>query len=417
MQDKPELSENRKPNISETSVNHRQRQLKQELGCQKLKTNVRPAKRPTFSVDYEVSDGLFRMGESEICLIRKTDLAWMIRKLDLSNLNEGVHEVCYDQAMPLWSALNYRITDECIPLDDFLPVLLCPITLHHTVYTAMKNFQNVLGQLQQSHWPVTSDEGVYHIAREIVMNRPQEFSNLTILLGSFHIIKAVMGAIGKYAKDSGAETALVEAQVFGQNVVKSVYDGSHYVRSLKGLTMLSESIERLQWTEFFKIKGVESYMNELQILSKLKTSVSKKNRPDRNSFCKHSWMVRQIKYEDFNSCRSEQRLKAETFSNSNHFVQMVDSFVLSVLRRINTQKFLYHVIQTRALRFFGYIIRREELQRMPLDGKMLAKRNRGRPRMNWANNISQWTGLNYIEATRREFLGEDWHAVVSNPLN
>ena len=153
-----------------------------------------------------------------------------------------VLETCDEQTIPSWSAFNSLITDECIPLKivGFLPVLPYPVTVFETVNTSMKSFQNVLGQVQQPHLLVTSDEGVYHIAREIMTIRPQEFSKLVLLLGSFHIIKAVMGAIGKYMTGSGAETALVEAQVFGQKVVKSMFDGSHYVRSLKGLTMLSE---------------------------------------------------------------------------------------------------------------------------------------------------------------------------------
>ena len=90
MQDKPGLSENRKPNISETGLDHRQRQLKQELGCQTLKTFVRPGKRPSLSDDYDVCEGLYKMGDSEICLIRKTDTAWVVSKLDLSDLDEDL---------------------------------------------------------------------------------------------------------------------------------------------------------------------------------------------------------------------------------------------------------------------------------------------------------------------------------------
>ena len=67
-----------------------------------------------------------------------------------------------------------------------------------------------------------------------------------------------MGAIGKYISESSAKTALVERQVFGQNVVKSVFDGTHYPRPLKGLMLLSECIGRLQWTEFVKMNGVQT---------------------------------------------------------------------------------------------------------------------------------------------------------------
>ena len=152
------------------------------------------------------------------------------------------------------------------------------MTEYATVYTALKNFQDILSQLEQSQLPVACDEGVYHIAREIIMNNPTEFSNLVLCLGSFHLIKIVMGAIGKYIDGSGAETILVESKTFGKNVVRSVLDGTHYTRSLKGLLLLCESIERLQWAEFFRTKGVESYMNELKFVKLMKASVSEKKR-------------------------------------------------------------------------------------------------------------------------------------------
>ena len=62
-----------------------------------------------------------------------------------------------------------------------------------------------------------------------------------------------MGAIGKYIDGSGAETTLVESKAYGKNVGKSVMNGSHYTtcRSLKGLMLLSECIERFQWADFF----------------------------------------------------------------------------------------------------------------------------------------------------------------------
>ena len=48
----------------------------------------------------------------------------------------------------------------------FLPVLPYPVTEYATVYTALKNFQSILSQLDQTHLPVTCDEGVYHIEQK-----------------------------------------------------------------------------------------------------------------------------------------------------------------------------------------------------------------------------------------------------------
>ena len=60
--------------------------------------------------------------------------------------------------------------------------------------------------------------------------RPDEFSNIIICLGSFHMAKVVLGCLGKYLKESGAENILVESCLFGVNVVDSVLEARNYSR-------------------------------------------------------------------------------------------------------------------------------------------------------------------------------------------
>ena len=153
--------------------------------------------------------------------------------------------------MPSWNTFNSLVTDEDLTqkITGFLPILPYPVTEYAVVYTALKNFQDFLSQLDQSHLPITCDEGVYHITRAIIMNNPTEFSNLVLCLGSFNLIKVVMEAIGINIDGSGAEIILAESKAFGKNVVRSVFDGTHHTRSLKGLMLLSECFERLQWAD------------------------------------------------------------------------------------------------------------------------------------------------------------------------
>lgn len=167
------------------------------------------------------------------------------------------------------------------------------------------------------------DEGVYHIAREITMSKPFEFDNLVLCLGSFHMIKVVMGAIGKFINGSGAETILVESKAFGQHVVRSVLDGSHYSRSLKGLLMLSECMERLQWAEFFKMEGIEKYRDELEHLRLLKNSVAEKKREESKVHLEAFMSNSEVMVEDFNKFRCQRSATSETFTFWDHFVRMV----------------------------------------------------------------------------------------------
>ena len=117
-----------------------------------------------------------------------------------------------------------------------------PVTEYSTVYTGLKNVQGILEQLEQQHLAVACDEGVYRIAREIMLQHPNEFENIILCLGSFHLIKVVMGSIGKYIEASGPEQIWIQNRIFEVNVVLSVLFGTNYNRSLKGLCQFAECI-------------------------------------------------------------------------------------------------------------------------------------------------------------------------------
>ena len=57
---------------------------------------------------------------------------------------------------------------------------------------------------------------------------------------------------GKYIRGSGLDDALVETQVFGKKVIEQVLNGSHYIRSLRAILILVDSINRLKWDAFWE---------------------------------------------------------------------------------------------------------------------------------------------------------------------
>lgn len=152
-----------------------------------------------------------------------------------------------------WGSVNAVISQSVPPLQQvgFLPILPYPITAYDSVYSAMKNFQSLLNHLHQSALPVACDEGVYHIAAEIQITS-NEFPDIVLMMGSFHMTKVLLACIGKYLSGSGLENTLIENSVFGSKVVESVLKGSNYIRSLKGIFMLAEVVERLKWKMFLK---------------------------------------------------------------------------------------------------------------------------------------------------------------------
>ena len=117
----------------------------------------------------------------------------------------------------------------------FLPVIPHSVTEYSTVYSALRNFEDVRKQLSQECFPVVSDEGVHQIVMDIFLSHPLHFLRLFPMMGIFHMAKVALHCAGKYFKGSGIDTSLILSKCFGKNTVESVLPGGHYVRSLLGM--------------------------------------------------------------------------------------------------------------------------------------------------------------------------------------
>ena len=140
------------------------------------------------------------------------------------------------ETIPTWAGCKSLLHKSKAPLMQvgFLPYLPHPVTEYDTVYTALKNFLKVLEQLDQKSLSVMSDEGVYRIVANIVLQRQEEFKNNIPMLGGFHMAKALLHCIGKYLKHIDLVHILIQADTFGIKVVEAVVAGTHHVRSVPG---------------------------------------------------------------------------------------------------------------------------------------------------------------------------------------
>ena len=132
----------------------------------------------------------------------------------------------------------------------FLPYLPHPVTEHSKVFTALHNFVKILSQLNQTALPIFCDEGVFRIVFDIALSSPKEFDKLIPMLGSLHTAKVVEHCIAKYLCGSDVEDALVETCMFGLKAVESMMNGSHHIRSLRGIIILADALNTLKWEAF-----------------------------------------------------------------------------------------------------------------------------------------------------------------------
>ena len=316
----------KKPRISQSKVEHGPKSFDTELQCQNLQTFHKPSHRADLPDTYLVSDT--HVDHHDLLkYYREVDIAWILGRVDLSELSSQIaFAQPKKQCMPIWSGANSLLCVDKVPLKriGFLPVLPYPVTQFDTVYSSLKNLQDILKHLDQPSLSVTCDEGVYRIAREIQLIHPEEFSNIVLCLGSFHMAKVALGCIGKYLKSSGAESILIESGTFGVNVVESVMNGRHYNRSLKGLQLLKEAMSRLQWAEFFKKESnVVKHKPTMLIVEKMRNSIRKKAKDEIREHLSAFRATGESLITDFDMFVKEQCDERETFQFWNTFLNMM----------------------------------------------------------------------------------------------
>ena len=115
----------------------------------------------------------------------------------------------------------------------------------------MKNYQDILNQRNVPYGPLWCDEGVYRIAKEIQLLRPNEFRNILLGMGGFHTEKIVLACLGKYLEKSGIEKVFEITETFAPDTVKSALNGGHYIRSKKGVCLFFSSLRQFRNLEFY----------------------------------------------------------------------------------------------------------------------------------------------------------------------
>ena len=135
----------------------------------------------------------------------------------------------------------------------FMPLVPSPVTDYATERKGLQNFQSVRRQLNssQSIIPVFCDSGVFHTVADIIIAEPNEFSDIHGIKVMFHWVRILLKCHRDGRPESGIEDALIETGVFGKLTLKTVPEGSHYVRSFRGIMMVLDLISLLVWESFW----------------------------------------------------------------------------------------------------------------------------------------------------------------------
>ena len=77
---------------------------------------------------------------------------------------------------------------------------------------------------------------------------------------------------------------------------------------------------------------------------------------------------------------------------------------------------IYHTFKKRKCQYFGHIIRGDGVQRLLMEGRINGRRERGRPRTMWTDNIKEWTKMSYNDCIRVAQDRERWRSMTADLL-
>jgi len=148
-------------------------------------------------------------------------------------------------------------------------------------------------------------------------------------------------------RGGGAENIWIENSAFGINVVESVLAGSNYIRSFKGMMMLSDTMNRLRWCEFFKENEVLKYKAELKLLTDIKRAVANKKRQE-SRMIMHNCVDTDDVFHDFDQFITQRKETSETFAYWDKFNELV-SLLTDLIRADRECNWMLHVSTVQAI--------------------------------------------------------------------
>ena len=158
------------------------------------------------------------------------------------------------QKIPSWSAFNTMVSCEALSTTEvgYCPMINGTSTDYNTVYTVMKQVQQMMSSIGQEYSVVTFDLAIYMKAKEIQWCHPEEFDDTVIRMGGFHIAPNYLAVIGKMFRDSELLDLIIESDIYGCSTASHLLEGKTYNREVRCHKLVMEALSRIQYQEVCK---------------------------------------------------------------------------------------------------------------------------------------------------------------------
>ena len=336
------------PSISHLKEKRLNRKLPTVLPCQELLPSRRGKIRGDIPEDFIVADTVSLIHDKTYYL---DYWLWLLHRYTLSTGGELSEKQIIPSFSSVYSILSTVVVS--ITTQAFTPILPYPATNYDAIYTTMINFQDILKQRQQPYGSLWSDEGVYHIAKELQFLNPTKFDNIFLGLGGFHLGKIVLAAIGLFLEKSGARDILVLNEIYGPSITDiKVMTGKDYVLSRGGMRILHEAISRMRFKKFESERQAKIPTRELtvEMTTFFQSPMDESKIRDRWNELKSLAAELKIEFEEF-TLKGEQT--SENFKFWNIFLDKIMPVLTDLTRSFREGKWsLYLSALRRAIPLF-----------------------------------------------------------------
>ena len=107
---------------------------------------------------------------------------------------------------------------------DYMAPVFAPVTKNATVQHILKLSQQASREVHQQYTVVTFDLAVAKKAYSLVWQSPEEFSDVIVRMGSFHLTCAVMGALGRKLRCNALQEVLIESKICAGGSIEQGFD-------------------------------------------------------------------------------------------------------------------------------------------------------------------------------------------------
>ncbi|KAK3734695.1 hypothetical protein QZH41_002114 [Actinostola sp. cb2023] len=313
----------------------RRRSLQTPGSVYQLQECFAHGRRPAVKEFVDVVDKEWYAGESgSFNSASRTDVIWQLLRLNPKSLNQSlILEVPENQHVPGWSGFNSILFPDLPQQSNigYCPMINGSSTEYSTIYTVLKHAQMISAILGQADTVITFDLAIYMKAKQIQWRYPEEFSDLVVRMGGFHIAHNYLSLLGKKYLNTGLDDVLIESGVYAAGTTSVLMKGKSYNRGVRAHKLAMEALFRLMWRAFvqwYSNTHADSYNDNGTLLQSIADCVKV---VENKGHVSQQVKVLEVEVREltslFEAFKSEARAKSKMFAFWEQYGSMVNALL------------------------------------------------------------------------------------------